>query len=348
MVGTPSPPPATPFLYLATAAVLALVFGDFSQDLAGWIVCATASGRCSDDSQTQAQTIAVMVSTFLAVYLAAQAGLAGSKTATEARLLVVGAMAGALFAVLKAAEGKLGYPDPEALFEPLLVWSMALAVFLVPMWQAPPGDGHQLLKVYHRVALAFLVAACLGGLLQFTAHHLWTVGQDNGSSRKFVVAPVAPVIGGAVFGALMLQGREAGRPLGTVIVWLLVAVATVSVWTWHQDLPRARVAAAYGLLILVGVLMMAALAVTDEPLRPTLPTLAVVGAACLAAAALGADLGLFRAGERLLGWGQVPVLALVHAFGPPCAWLSVWAATRLQARLAPAKVTPQRNRAARR
>lgn len=351
------PSPATPFLHLAAATVLALALGNFSHDLARWIVCLGSNGACSPDSKAEARTLATMVSTFLAVYLAAQAGRTGKKDPTEARLLVVGALAGALFAVLKATEGGGDVPDRALVFRPVLIWAMGTAMLLLPMWQTPPEEEHRLWALYQRLALAFLAAACIGGLLHLVAHHLWTVALDNGSSRKFVVAPVAPVIGGAVFGMLMLRGREDGQPRGQVLIWPAIAVTTVLVWTFADYLPThasdggwisaakgavsaEQIAAAYCLLILSGVLLMGVLALTGRPVHPAPATLAIISAACLIAAGLGAGLGFARVAAGKLAADQITALAAIQGLVPLAVWLSVVVAGRLQARVAQGRPPP--------
>lgn len=59
----------------------------------------------------------------------------------------------------------------------------------------------------------------LGALVQGIALILWTTHHGNGSRRKFVVAPAAPIIGGASIGTRMTQRRDGDRTHRAVMIW---------------------------------------------------------------------------------------------------------------------------------
>jgi hypothetical protein len=116
---------------------------------------------------------------------------------------------------------------------------------------------------YRRLVLTFLAAAFLGALVQGIALILWTIHHGNGSPRKFVVAPAAPIIGGASIGTRMTQRRDGDRTHRAVMIWGAAAVVTVLVcafgtsairyggdFGWDADarLPFARFAPACCLL----------------------------------------------------------------------------------------------------
>jgi hypothetical protein len=158
---------------------------------------------------------------------------------------------------------------------------------------------------------------------------LWNPGTDNNSSRKFVVAPAASVIGWAVFGELVIGDRTLpGRRLQNLI-WLGIAMCAVFLWSLSGH-SLERFGVAYGLLLLTGVLLMAALSLVNEPLCASVITFAFVAAASLFAAGMAVHLGWVRVQAGKLEVHDLPILALVHGAVPLLVWLSIVGAARLQ------------------
>jgi hypothetical protein len=184
--------------------------------------------------------------------------------------------------------------------------------------------------LYRRLVLTFLAAACLGALVQGIALILWTTHHGNGSPRKFVVAPAAPIIGGASIGTRMTQRRDGDRThravmirgAGTVVPSPAATFGTSAMrhggdfgWDVDARLPFARFAPTTCLMIPSDIMMMAALAITAAGTRRAPGSLTMVSEACPIAAPLGTDLANARLEAEKPEPSDMPVLTVVHAPG---------------------------------
>jgi len=214
---------SAPVALLAAATLASVVFGDYAHEVGKWAVCLhsalkAASEPCKALPTAHGLMLGTLLSTFVAMFSAALAGLKGEKNSRQAALIIFGAFAGALFALLKAAADEVGYPDPAILFRPLLIYLVCACVAAAPfaLLQWEHFDRRDALALTARIAIALILAAALGTALQLAAELAWQGSEDRTSARKFVIAPVAAVMAGAVVATVIAepwlgQGRALRR-----------------------------------------------------------------------------------------------------------------------------------------
>ena len=333
---------------MALATILALTFGRFATDLSRWIVCALSVDVCSDAAKRDAAMLAAMVSTFVAVYGAAIAGLRGKRPPVEAKLLVVGALVGAFFAVLKAAEGDGGYPVLKDVAGPLVVYALALVVFIAASASSPDvgPSAHRPLSILRRTATVFFAAAIIGSTLQYAGQIALTETNSSRSVREMVIAPLVSVLGGAMIGSMMLESRPFRRRDARLAFWLTVSTIVMLVWFltiylpkhtgtagWMTEspLPIWRVGLAYVGLPMVTVMLMAAFALVGGPEGYKRWIVAALVVSTLVAGWFGTELATARASN--LTDGQQHLLTAIHATTPFLALLSLLIALSLDSLL---------------
>lgn len=325
--------PALPFLVLSLATILAVTFGTFATDLSRWIVCALSEGVCTANAKRDAAMVAAMVSTFVAIYGAAIAGLVGRRTLVEAKLVIVGAAAGALFAVLKAAEGAHGYPDMHGVAGPIVIYVLAL-IILTASLAIPRSDastGHGPGPALRRTATVFFAGAVLGGAHQYVGQ----LALGSSSVRGMVIAPLVSVLGGALIGSLMLEPLPFRRLSIRIGFWLAVSGAAMLIWFLAIYLPRHgtavssistwRFGVAYVGLPMVTIFLMAVLALVGGPEAANQWVLPALAVSAMVAALLGVE--ITKARELVDSSRQI--LVGIHASAPVFAFLVLRSARSL-------------------
>ena len=162
----------------------------------------------------------------------AGAGIVAVAVATDAGVIPIGDVEGSVRAYddvggaeenlsvvgIGAAADEVGYPDPAILFRPLLIYLVCACVAAAPfaLLQWEHFDRRDALALTARIAIALILAAALGTALQLAAELAWQGSEDRTSARKFVIAPVAAVMAGAVVATVIAepwlgQGRALRR-----------------------------------------------------------------------------------------------------------------------------------------
>lgn len=233
-----------PMALLVAAALSSVIFGDYAQEVAQWAVCLhsdlVVGDRCKDRPVREALMIGTFVSTLSAVFAAAYAGRWGDETPRAAALLVVGALAGALLALLKAAEGDGKYPAPDLLARPLLIYALTAGTLLGTFALVRPDRRADRFSLLQRVTMTLLIGAAIGGVMQGGAELVWQGNVDRFSSSKFVVSPIAVAAGGAAFGVLALDPWLRGTGAHPIwpVGWLTVALAAASSFVFLDYLAK--------------------------------------------------------------------------------------------------------------
>ncbi len=331
-VSPPTPSHDAPsFAALAALAVGVVVFSNFVHEVATWSVCLTGhvlKGGCSDIAKRDANMLGTMISAFVAVMGASYAGRWGGKTPRAAALLTIAAIAAAFFSLLKAAVGPSGFPQPDKLVIPALVFCGCVAVLLAPYllvrlsWLSDTDA----LALPQRISLALFVGAFLGGLDQLAAEIFWQMPGDGGSVSKLVVAPSAAVAGGAMIGIvildpwLRLHQRRASWATGWAAFAVFLASAHMTIYAsdhdWIVGLPAALRVAGLGVLVLASGVLAATLACLAAPkhVRAALWLAAIVAALLAGVAAYG--LGLERLASGKMITVDLPTFVAVHGISP--------------------------------
>ena len=336
------------FVLLAGSTLLGIVFGDAANNIAQWVTCIFASGACSDHAKATASALATLIVTFVAVYAASFAPHSDANTRTEADLAILGAFAGALIALFKAAEGQGGYPEIDLFGRPLIVYFVAVAVVFIPMMlrRRKKLSLHAERTFSTTIAIVVVVSAIVSGVWQIVLTELWEVVQDNSSARKFVVAPMAPIMATSVSAVLLLNlWNELRVRTKLATGWLFVASLAAVVfftlaylpengaptgWMTHTDATATSVGIHYLLILLSGVMMITVLTnMPGEHLR-SLPRIGVTGVFVLLSAYSGFVLGQARQSTGALLEGQPAVLALIHGLGPAVGLVSCYGGVRVQ------------------
>ena len=218
--------------FLIGGTLVGMLVGDYAQDLAQWVVCLHSIHWAGDICDGQPRAEALMIGTFLStvvgVLAAATASRLGEQLYFDTLRAVVGVLAGATMALLKASVGETGYPDPGLFGRPLFLCVCAAFLILLPAWILRPGTGKsdRIVAFHARIAVALLAGIFLGWTLQGVAETFWTGLEDAFSSAKFVVAPSVTVVAMSAWGtALLLPAVADWRPGWRWPLVLLVAAA---------------------------------------------------------------------------------------------------------------------------
>lgn len=336
------------FARIALATLFGLMFGTFARDVARWSVCYTATRPppCPHGSIVTAELIAVLLSTFLALYLAAIAVRDKPRSQKETAGVILGVLVGAFFVMLKVIEHPvLKYPDfTGRLAAPLVYLLIAVVVLPLALHRLSDPGLKDPLAPLRRLGMVFLTAFFLGAGPWLIAHTAWRPGIDDTSTTKFAVAPGVAVIAGAIFGVMMLHARVAARPGLAILFWAGVAIAFALAWygfdyhprqvmdqnswstvwltktpgsaQWMLDLPIL-------LLLVSGVMMMAVILLGPGRLTLTPRSGAIALGFALVSGACGYWLGEARLDAGRATVAAPVVLALVHGVGPPLALASL-------------------------
>lgn len=217
---------------LTTAAALGgVVFGDFAQELAQWLVCAHSAyigEPCKGTPKTQALAIGTFVSTVVAIFVTASAALTAKKSHQEAVAAVAAALLGCLFALLKTSVSDKGYPDIEPLSTALFVYVSLVLIFAVPLiWGLKPNqESSRFAKPLLRWSSALLMAFAAASVVQGLAELAWQGTVDRTSSRKFVLPPMAALPATAILSILVLKSVTSDNRYGR---WTAVGIAALAV-----------------------------------------------------------------------------------------------------------------------
>jgi hypothetical protein len=183
------------------ATIGAAIFGKYAQKLAQWVVCAHSAGAkeqsCSLLAKVEALNIGTLVATMIVVVGAAAAASRGKVTSLAAALSVLGALAGALFALLEAASQSADFPIFALLPVPLYFYLICVLLFAIPLLCMPqaPRDFGPAIALHLRLAAAVLVGALLGYAAQLGAELYWKgLALREFGAQKFVVAPSGTAI----------------------------------------------------------------------------------------------------------------------------------------------------------
>ena len=327
------------FPLLAAVTLASVIFGDYAQDIGRWIVCWDGGG-CSDTSKRGAIMLGAFVGTLVAMLSAIQAARIGKQSIRETRLVIVGALAGTLLALLKASEDeKLGYPvfDKDML-QALFIYLATATVFLTPLLfpGAVGRDREQSLRLISVMVLALLIAASLGALQQLAAEYFWTGENDRSSSRKFIIAPVATVMGTAIFGRAMLFPwfSEDGPDWRWLLNWLgygmLMTLAYILIVYevrhgagWMADAPsylRIRVALS---VLLITPLVFFAFVPLGLPKRPWVGVLFLSLCAAPFAGMAAAHVADVRIASGHIAPQDRHVLVIVHMLSPVISGIAI-------------------------
>ncbi|MEM9060367.1 MAG: hypothetical protein AAGD13_07870 [Pseudomonadota bacterium] len=332
---------AATFPLLAAVTLGSVIFGDYAQDVAKWTVCLHShffvGKSCGTTAGPEAVMLGAFVATLVAILGASRAARIGEQTPREARLVMVGALAGSFFALLKAAENEtLGYPDPELLLRPIFVYVVTVTVIGFPLL-APghfAGDRRRMVSFSGLVALTLLLGALAGAFLQGIAEVFWQGTVDRTSARKFVIAPSATVIGSAVFLRIMLHSSIEQRCASWrwLLTWLSLGILIVLVFVlfvyearhgsgWLKQASLTSGVAKSVLLLWICVLLGATLFAAPLAVLLTfgrsstrLMTSALIPAALISIAAF--QLGRIRIADSHMIESDLTVLVLVHASIP--------------------------------
>ncbi|WP_375228612.1 hypothetical protein [Roseobacter sp. S98] len=326
----------SPLLYLVVAAVAASVFGSSTSDLAKWAVCAGSEGGCDDDAMRVAKMMATFVSTVATFLLAALVSLGRGNSERETAGVIVGAIVGAGFAILEAAEGVNGYPEPAEFIGPMIVYvGVATLVFGVLAYARITKriSPQTIFRLIARFATALFAGLLAGLLLQFAAEWVWRDPAMDGTSSKFIIAVVAPVVGTAAIGSLMVAPTPWGR-IGTLLL-LGFAVTLAASYTWfvylgddaegwvaRSPMSPVGVGLRYSLILLAGSLAVAVISLTI-PRAQGFPAAGVatgVSAAIASWAAYGLGLvrvepGVFPDNPLRLGTPYVTAIVMALSAG---------------------------------
>jgi len=342
---------APTFALLAAVVLGTVVFGKFAQDLAKWIVCLDAYARsapkCSGLAKSEALMLATMVSTFVAVLGASYAGRWGRKTTKQTAVLVFGALAAAFFSVLKASVGEHGFPQPDLLINPALVYFGCVVVLLAPwiLVRLSWVSEEQGLILAQRISLAVFLGGLLGALAQLMGEFVWHRPEDRGSVSKFVVAPVATVLGGAVFGIVMLDPwlRFGARRLKWVVSWAALSLALAGThmaiyvsqkdWIEKASGPSWAIAALGMLVLTSGVLGVALACIVSTAARIRTGLLIAALVAASLAAAAGYWLGQHRIDAKSMIPADLIAFTGFHALSPILCIAAIFTADTLARRI---------------
>lgn len=234
-------------------------FGDFAQDVAGWIVCRDSDPEgktCKDSSRATAIMIATAVSTMVAIFSASFVASRKPEDYRGAILATAGALIGAYFTILKAAAEGAPYPLRERLDVATYIYLVIVFSFSWPAILASAGFGRTaVLSSFQRLAVILLVGACLGFATQILGEVLWPLLFENRTDGsftkygwggdKFVVAPVATVALAGAWGAMMLD------PWLRPTIWAKAGSIRMR-WFIGYFFGAVLLAAAYGWMIYFG------------------------------------------------------------------------------------------------
>lgn len=234
-----------------------VIFGDFAQDIAAWIVCRESDfdgNKCKDGSRATAIMIATGVSTMVAIISASFVSSQGPKDHRNFVLTVVGALIGAYFTVLKAAAIGAPYPLWERLDVATYIYLVIAFTFSGPAILSGFGFNHSaVISSFRRIATVLLVGGILGFIAQTLGEILWPLLYDvatvGGSTKydwggdKFVIAPSGVVALGAAWGAMMLD------PWLRPEIWITVGEKLRRNWLVGYFLGAILLTGTYGWLI---------------------------------------------------------------------------------------------------
>lgn len=254
---TTVPPQPLGIALLVTAATV--VFGDFAQEMAGWIVCyGTPTGEtCNEKSKSDAIMVATMISTMVGIVSATVISERTQASLRATMLTVAGALVAAYFTLLKAAAEGNDYPlwsrlDVASYIYVIVILLFALGPLALLAMGAGPGSAVALMR---RIAIAILVGSGVGLVVHLAAEPLWqavhAATMPAGAQAvtpgpgKFLVAPGATVVGTTAWGILILD------PWLRRVEWEPFRHHR---WVWIVGLFLAAVvlAAGYGALIYAG------------------------------------------------------------------------------------------------
>jgi len=194
-------PGGVSFFQPVAATVGGIIFGEYAHKLAQWLVCAHSvwakNQCCSLEAKVEAINIGTLVSTIVVIVGANAAASRVKDDSFSADLSVVGALTGALLAVLDAASHGADFPVPERLPAPLYFYVIFVLLFAIPRLCMPkvPRDFAPVIASRSRLAAALLVGAFLGLTAQLGAELYWKgLAFGEYGSQKFVVAPLGTAI----------------------------------------------------------------------------------------------------------------------------------------------------------
>lgn len=299
---------------LVLATFGAVMFGQYAQDVAVWLVCAHSDlikgQQCKTSAIAEALMIGTLVSTMVAVFGAAFAGHLRKETPRHVYLTVLAALGGAFLALLKASSQESKYPNPDLLGRPLYVYVVCIILFAIPLVLTPQGSGRppRLLAINLRISAALLIGAVIGYVAQGAVELLWKGFGPGWGAQKFVAAPSAIVIATGAWGVAMLDpwlrpnewSHEPSRRriwLGTFFVGAVILAAgygglfyyydgTVKrEWLQRVGISQIETVVFYACLLLPGLL---ALGLATSSSRPLISTRSVLTSAVIGSALAGA------------------------------------------------------------
>jgi hypothetical protein len=196
-------------LWPALAVIGATIFGDSAHKVAELFVCTfSKTSGCSGTGIVDALNVGTLLSASVAITVAGWAVRKGEVSARNATLTIVGAMAGALIALLTAsAKGNNGAANFELLAQPMYFYGLSILLFMAPLLiPRPENDWRPVVAGQLQAGVALLYGLLIGGMVQIFAEVIWRGWDvDTWGSSKFVVAPSGTVIGAGVWSVALLD-----------------------------------------------------------------------------------------------------------------------------------------------
>jgi len=352
------------FGLLVILAIATAVFSDFATDISKWAVCYSSylrdSKGCSSDSIAEAAMLATMFSTFFAVLSACYAARHKGKSGSQFALMIVVALVAALFSVLKSSVGEHGFPSLEPLKVPLMVFVISTFVLTGPIFinrhheqqHRSTGD----VEILEYISFAVFIGAFFGTLLQLIDELFWIGPGAEGSVKNLVIAPIAIVVGGAIFSLLITQSarKNISQRISWPFIWAALGFVISFLYAIYYiyDHPWLKKDSSnWFIFLLSGTVVLSSSFITLSIVRAQWKE-SSINVCLLVATPFATSLsGLAAYAIGLISSSQLPkamigsdfnLFVVIHTCAPALAYLTVYASVKLSSLMHDYLWTPQK------